>query len=64
MELRRFVRKMVELEFPHLAVVSFQELTPELNVQPVGRVTMRPALANNDFAQMDGEFAEFSMLES
>ncbi len=43
MELRRFVRKMVELEFPTLAVLSYQELTPELNVQPVGRVSMRPA---------------------
>jgi type III secretion protein V len=42
MELRRFVRKMVELEFPTLAVLSYQELTPELNVQPVGRVSMRP----------------------
>ncbi|MEA2173776.1 MAG: type secretion protein [Blastocatellia bacterium] len=42
MELRRFVRKMVELEFPTLAVLSYQELTPELNVQPVGRISMRP----------------------
>lgn len=41
MELRRFVRKMVELEFPQLAVLSYQELTPELNVQPVARITMR-----------------------
>lgn len=64
MELRRFVRKMVELEFPQLAVVSFQELTPELNVQPVGRITMRSVLANNDFAQMEDDFAEFSQIES
>ncbi|HET6976002.1 MAG TPA: type III secretion system export apparatus subunit SctV [Pyrinomonadaceae bacterium] len=42
MELRRFVRKMVELEFPQLAVLSYQELTPELNVQPVARISMRP----------------------
>src|SRR5919112_1108646 len=42
MELRRFVRKMVELEFPTLSVLSYQELAPELNVQPVGRITMRP----------------------
>jgi len=41
MELRRFVRKMVELEFPQLAVLSYQELTPELNVQPVSRISMR-----------------------
>jgi type III secretion protein V len=43
MELRRYVRKMVELEFPTLAVLSYQELAPELNVQPVGRISMRPA---------------------
>ena len=43
MELRRFVRKMVELEFPQLAVLSYQELTPELNVQPVARISMRPS---------------------
>ena len=42
MELRRFVRKMIELEFPTLTVLSYQELAPELNVQPVGRITMRP----------------------
>ena len=41
MELRRFVRKMVELEFPQLAVLSYQELPPELNVQPVARISMR-----------------------
>jgi hypothetical protein len=44
MELRRFVRKMVELEFPTLSVLSYQELAPELNVQPIGRISMRPAL--------------------
>ncbi|HLM55221.1 MAG TPA: FHIPEP family type III secretion protein, partial [Pyrinomonadaceae bacterium] len=43
MELRRFVRRMVELEFPTLSVLSYQELAPELNVQPVGRISMRPA---------------------
>lgn len=43
MEIRRFVRKMVELEFPMLTVLSYQELSPELNIQPVGRITMRSA---------------------
>lgn len=41
-EVRRFVRKMVELEFPELTVLSYQELAAELNIQPVGRITMRP----------------------
>lgn len=56
MELRRFVRKMVELEFSNLAVLSYQELTPELNIQPIGRISMRSI--NNDFASFENEFAE------
>jgi type III secretion protein V len=64
MELRRFVRKMVELEFPALSVVSFQELTPELNVQPIGRVSMRPINTTNEFAALENEFTEYSLLES
>ncbi len=67
MELRRFVRKMVELEFPTLAVLSYQELTPELNVQPLGRIAMRPANIQSsfsDFSQIDSEFDDFpEMLE-
>ncbi len=41
-EVRRFVRKMIELEFPELTVLSYQELAPELNIQPVGRISMHP----------------------
>jgi len=50
------VRKMVELEFSNLAVLSYQELTPELNIQPIGRISMRSA--NNDFASFENEFAD------
>lgn len=64
MELRRFVRKMVELEFPSLSVVSFQELTPELNVQPIGRVSMRPPMQNNEFSQFEADFPEYAALDS
>lgn len=56
MELRRFVRKMVELEFSNLAVLSYQELTPELNIQPIGRISMRSP--QNDYASFENEFAE------
>jgi type III secretion protein V len=42
MELRRFVRKMFELEFADVSVLSYQELAPSLNVQPVARISMRP----------------------
>ena len=52
-EVRRFVRKMVELEFPELTVLSYQELAPELNIQPVGRITMRPLV--NQFDETDSD---------
>ena len=52
-EVRRFVRKMVELEFPELTVLSYQELAPELNIQPVGRISMHPL--QNQFEQVDLE---------
>lgn len=58
MELRRFVRKMVELEFQNLAVLSYQELTPELNIQPIGRISMRSAAMNHGFGGFENEFAE------
>ncbi len=57
MELRRFVRKMVELEFPALSVLSYQELTPELNVQPIARISMRPT-------QMDYGYYNAPTIES
>ncbi len=57
MELRRFVRKMVEIEFPNLAVLSYQELTPELNIQPIGRISMR-APGMEQFGSFENDFAE------
>jgi type III secretion protein V len=37
---RRFVRKLIEGEFPDLAVISFQEIVPEVRIQPLGRVQL------------------------
>lgn len=37
---RRFIRKLIEGEFPDLAVVSFQEIVPEVRVQPLGRIQL------------------------
>ncbi len=53
-EVRRFVRKMVELEFPELTVLSYQELAPELNIQPVGRISMR-LLSGSQYGELDAE---------
>lgn len=58
MELRRFVRKMVELEFQNLAVLSYQELTPELNIQPIGKISIRHDKLNLGFGSLENEFAE------
>ncbi len=40
MDIRRYVRKLVEAEYEDLPVVSYQELTPEITVQPLGRITL------------------------
>ena len=39
-DIRRFVRKLVELDLPELRVVSYAELMPELVVNPVARATL------------------------
>jgi len=38
MDLRRYVKKLLELEVPDLAVLSHQELTQEITVHPLGRI--------------------------
>ncbi|MGE5196771.1 MAG: type III secretion system export apparatus subunit SctV [Anaerolineae bacterium] len=39
-DVRRFVRKLIEGEFPEMAVVSYQEIVPEIRIQPLGRVQL------------------------
>ncbi|NGX47252.1 MAG: Invasion protein InvA [Chlamydiae bacterium] len=39
-DVRRFVRKLIEGEFPDLAVVSYQEIVPEIKIQPLGRIQL------------------------
>ncbi|MGF1643377.1 MAG: type III secretion system export apparatus subunit SctV [Thiotrichales bacterium] len=43
MELRRHLRKLIELEFHEVPVLSFQELAPEITVQPLGKIGLAPA---------------------
>jgi type III secretion protein V len=40
MDIRRFMRKVVERDFPSLPVLSYQELTPSANIQPLERIKM------------------------
>ena len=39
-DVRRFVRRLVEGDLPDLVVLSYQELAPEVVVQPLGRVAV------------------------
>jgi len=39
-DVRRFARKLIEGEFPELAVVSYQEIVPEIRIQPLGRIQL------------------------
>lgn len=40
MDVRRYVRKMIEPELYELPVLSYQELTPDINIQPLARVEL------------------------
>lgn len=37
-DVRRFVRKLIETEYPDISVVSYQEILPEIRIQPLGRI--------------------------
>lgn len=37
-DVRRFVRKLIEMEFSEISVVSYQEIIPEIRIQPLGRI--------------------------
>ena len=37
-DIRRFVRRLVEVELPDVVVLGYQELAPEVTVQPLGRI--------------------------
>ena len=40
MDIRRYVRRLIEKDHYSLPVVSYQELTTEITVQPVGRIRL------------------------
>jgi len=40
MDIRRYLRKLIELELYEIPVLSYQELTPEINVQPLDRIAL------------------------
>lgn len=40
MDIRRYVRKLIEVELYELPVLSYQELTQEVNIQPLARIDL------------------------
>ena len=36
-DIRRFVRKLIEVDLPDVVVVSFAELLPEISLKPVAK---------------------------
>jgi len=40
MDIRRYVRRLIEQEFYDLPVLSYQELTPEITTQPIARIKL------------------------
>ena len=40
-DIRRYFRKMIEREYYELPVLSFQELSSEINIQPLGRLKLK-----------------------
>lgn len=40
MDIRRYVRKLIELDLYELPVLSHQELTEEITIQPLGRIVL------------------------
>ena len=41
MDLRRYVRRLIEQEIPDLPVLSYQEIAPEITLQPLDRIVVR-----------------------
>lgn len=37
-DVRRFARKLIEMEYPDISVISYQEVVPEIRIQPLGRI--------------------------
>ncbi|HSY28641.1 MAG TPA: type III secretion system export apparatus subunit SctV [Burkholderiaceae bacterium] len=38
MDIRRYMKKMIEQDLPELPVLSYQELTQEINIQPLAKI--------------------------
>jgi type III secretion protein V len=55
-DIRRFIRKLIEVEFCEVAVMSYQELSSDFKVQPIGRISLQ----HEKDAELDADFGESS----
>ena len=39
-DVRRFVKKLIESDYPHFSVLSTQEVVPEIRIQPLGKIQL------------------------
>lgn len=39
-DVRRFVKKLIESDYPHFSVLSTQEIVPEIRIQPLGKIQL------------------------
>jgi type III secretion protein V len=44
-DIRRYVKKMLDYNFPELSVISYDQLTPQINVHALGVIAMQRALS-------------------
>jgi type III secretion protein V len=55
-DLRRFVKKLISRAVSEVQAISYNQLTPEINVQPLGTIALGPGLAaQNDALVLQGE---------
>jgi len=48
-EIRRFVKRLLEFGVPDVFVLSYDQLTPQINLQPLGMISpvARPEIAGH-----------------
>jgi type III secretion protein V len=39
-DVRRTLRDLIAIEFPKMAVLSYQELSPDLRIQSIGKISL------------------------
>ena len=43
-DIRRYVKRMLDYNFPELSVISYDQLTPQINVHALGVIEMQRTL--------------------